>query len=152
MIVEGDFTINVPVEQAWDFLVDIERMSVCMPGVEQVEKTGLDTYTGLVTVKVGPIATSFQGEVKILEQEPPEFLKASLQGRDRKTASMVTGEFSSVISAVEGNQTRVGYTFDIRIRGRLGQFGQAVIREISRRLTDEFVKCVRARVENPDPH
>jgi carbon monoxide dehydrogenase subunit G len=150
MIIEGDFTINAPMEQAWNFLIDVERMSVCMPGVEKVEKTGADTYTGVVTVKVGPIATSFQGEVKIIEQEPPEFLKARLQGRDRKTASMVTGEFSSVISSLEENLTRVGYTFDIKIRGRLGQFGQAVIQDTSRQLTNEFVECVRARVENPD--
>jgi carbon monoxide dehydrogenase subunit G len=150
MIIEGDFTINAPVEQAWNFLVDVERMSVCMPGVEKVERTGADTYTGMVTVKVGPIATSFQGEVKIIEQKPPEFLKAGLQGRDRKTASMVTGEFSSEISSLEENLTRVGYTFDIKIRGRLGQFGQAVIQDTSRQLTNEFVKCVRARIEYPD--
>jgi hypothetical protein len=63
---------------------------------------------------------------------------------------MVTGEFSSEFSSLEENLTRVGYTFDIKIRGRLGQFGQAVIQDTSRQLTNEFVKCVRARIENPD--
>ncbi len=150
MIIEGDFTIDAPIQKVWDFLLDVERMSVCMPGVESVEKSDENTYKGMVTVKVGPIATSFQGEVTITEQQPPKFLRAKLQGRDRKTASLVTGEFSSRISALEESVTQVDYKFDIKIRGRLGQFGQAVILDTSKQLTNEFVKCVRARVENPD--
>ncbi|HZD57874.1 MAG TPA: SRPBCC domain-containing protein, partial [Anaerolineales bacterium] len=95
MIIEGDFTVDAPIQQVWDFLVDIQRMSLCLPGVEQVEQTVENTYSGIVTVKVGPIATSFQGEVNILEQDAPRLLRARLRGKDRKTASMVSGEFSS---------------------------------------------------------
>jgi carbon monoxide dehydrogenase subunit G len=151
MIIEGSFTVNAPLEETWNFLIDFERMSVCMPGVEDVvrEENG-DTYTGKVTVKVGPIATSFQGKVIKTDEEAPRLLKAKLQGRDAKTASMVTGEFSSELSEPEAGKTEVAYKFDIAIRGRLGQFGQAVILDTSRQLTDEFVACVRKRVEQPD--
>lgn len=149
MIIEGDFTIDAPIQQVWDFLIDIQRMSLCLPGVEQVAQTGENAYSGLVTVKVGPIAASFQGEVNILEQDPPKLLRAKLQGKDRKTASMVTGEFSSEITALEDKVSQVDYKFDIKIRGRLGQFGQAVILDTSKQLTNAFVECVRARVENP---
>jgi carbon monoxide dehydrogenase subunit G len=150
MIIEGDFTIDAPIQQVWDFLIDIERMSLCLPGVEQVEQTGEKTYSGVVTIKVGPISTSFQGEVNILEEDPPNRLRAKLQGRDRKTASMVTGEFSSEITALDEEVSQVDYKFDIKIRGRLGQFGQAVILDTSKQLTNAFVECVRTRVENPE--
>ncbi len=149
MIIDGNFTINASVQEVWDFLIDIERMSVCLPGVESVEQSDEQTYTGAVTVKVGPIATSFQGKVVLTVVESPKTLKAKLQGRDRKTASMVTGEFTSELSTQDGGSTEVAYKFDIAIRGRLGQFGQAVILDTSKQLTDEFVKCVQARVENP---
>lgn len=148
MIIEGDFTVDAPIQKVWDFLVDIERMSLCLPGVEQVEQTAENTYSGIVTVKVGPIAASFRGEAKILEQDAPKLLRAKLQGKDRKTASMVTGEFSSEIRALEEKVSHVGYRFDLNIRGRLGQFGQAVILDTSKQLTNAFIECVRARVEN----
>jgi len=150
MIIEGSFTVNAPLEETWHFLIDFEQMSVCMPGVEDVSQEDEHTYTGKVTVKVGPIATSFQGKVIKTLEEPPHLLRAKLQGRDAKTASMVTGEFSSELSEPEAGKTEVVYKFDIAIRGRLGQFGQAVILDTSRQLTDEFVACVRKRVEQPD--
>lgn len=153
MIIDGDFTIQAPIQQVWDFLIDIPQMSACMPGVESLDQAGESTYTGVVTIKVGPIATSFQGEVELVEQDEPNSLKAKLQGRDRKTSSMVTGEFSADIKPAAENSTQVDYRFDLKIRGRLGQFGQAVIQDTARQLTNEFVNCLRSRVENPDdPH
>jgi carbon monoxide dehydrogenase subunit G len=149
MIIDGSFIINAPVEEVWAYLVDIERMSGCLPGVENVERTDAENYSGAVTVRVGPIATSFQGTVALTVQEPPRLLKAKLQGRDRKTSSMVTGEFTSELAPVDQG-TEIQYKFDIAIRGRLGQFGQAVILDTSRQLTDEFVNCLRARIERPD--
>jgi carbon monoxide dehydrogenase subunit G len=150
MIIEGSFTVDAALEETWNFLIDFERMSVCMPGVEEVARESEDTYSGKVTVKVGPIATSFQGKVIKTLEEAPHLLKAKLQGRDAKTASMVTGEFISELSEPQAGKTEVAYKFDIAIRGRLGQFGQAVILDTSRQLTDEFVACVRKRVEQPD--
>jgi carbon monoxide dehydrogenase subunit G len=150
MIIEGRFTVDASLAETWNFLIDFERMSVCMPGVEEVLSEDENTYTGKVTVKVGPIATSFQGKVIKTLEEPPRLLKAKLQGRDAKTASMVTGEFTSELSEPEPGKTEVAYKFDIAIRGRLGQFGQAVILDTSRQLTDEFVACVRQRVEQPE--
>jgi hypothetical protein len=63
---------------------------------------------------------------------------------------MVTGEFTSRLAALDSMSTRVGYTFDVAIRGRLGQFGQAVILDTSKHLAGEFANCVKARLEQPD--
>jgi carbon monoxide dehydrogenase subunit G len=99
---------------------------------------------------VGPIASSFRGTVTKTTEDSPRLLKARLQGKDQKTASMVTGVFTSELASLDGRSTEVGYQFDIAIRGRLGQFGQAVILDTSKQLTEQFVNCVRARVEQPD--
>ena len=150
MIIDGEFTVNAPIESVWNFLIDFEQVSQCMPGVGKVEPTEDNTYSGVVTVKVGPISVSFNGTVvKILEQAPST-LRAKLQGQDRNTASMVTGEFTSQLAALEASSTRVSYRFDMAIRGRLGQFGQAVILDTSKQLTAEFVKCVKTRLEQPE--
>ena len=154
MIIDGEFTVNAPIEKVWDFLINFEQVSLCMPGVNKVEPAAENTYNGVVTVKVGPISTSFKGSVvKVLEQAPT-LLQAKLQGRDQNTASMVTGEFASQLSALDAQSTQVSYRFDVAIRGRLGQFGQAVILDTSKQLTGEFINCVKTRLEQPEssPH
>lgn len=147
MIIEGSFPLQAPIEKVWDYLIDLQELSACLPGVDKVEKSGDNAYTGVVTVKVGPISSTFQGSVDLVVVEPPTLLKARLQGKDRNTASLVTGEFSSELHPLAGGSTEVHYRFDLAIRGRLGQFGQAVILDTARQLTDEFVTCIRTRLE-----
>ena len=52
MIIDGEFTVNAPIENVWNFLIDFEQVSRCMPGVGKVEPTEDNTYSGVVTVKV----------------------------------------------------------------------------------------------------
>lgn len=150
MIIDGEFTVNSPIDRVWSYLIDFEQVSRCMPGVDKVETAEENSYNGVVTVKVGPISTSFKGTVTKTLEEPPNLLKVRLQGRDQNTASMVTGEFTSQLTALDALSTQVSYQFDVAIRGRLGQFGQAVILDTSKRLAGEFANCVKSRLEQPE--
>ena len=149
MVIEETFTINAPIQQVWEFFLDSERVSACMPGVENVRQTGPTTYEGSLRVKVGPIGAAFSGTAEVLEQIPPTFLRARGQARDRSTASLVQGEFVSTLTALGAQRTEVAYRMDLTIRGRLGQFGQAVIHDTARRLAAIFVEQVRAQLEVP---
>ena len=147
MIIDGEFTVNAPISRVWSFLIDFEKVSKCMPGVDKMESTAENTYEGAITVKVGPLSTSFKGTaIKTLEQ-PPNLLQVKLQGRDQNTASMVTGEFTSQLTALDAKSTQVKYKFDVAIRGRLGQFGQVIIQGTYKRMADEFANCVKAGLE-----
>lgn len=152
MIIEDTFTIHAPVQEVWDFFLDIERMSQCMPGVETVRQTSPTTYEGSLKVKVGPIAAVFGGTVEIVEQTAPTFLKAQGRAKDKNTASMAQGEFSAQLIERAPRETEVAYTLDLAIRGKLGQFGQTVILDTSKRLTAIFVEQVGAQLERaPEP-
>lgn len=150
MMIDGEFTVQAPIERVWSYLIDFEQVSLCMPGVDKVEPAAENVYNGVVTVKVGPISTSFKGTVTKTLEQPPNLLQAKLQGRDQNTASMVTGEFTSKLTAPNALSTQVSYQFDVAIRGRLGQFGQAVILDTSRQLAGEFANCVKSRLEQPE--
>ena len=50
------------------------------------------------------------------------------------------------IEDIEENKTEVNYTVDLVIRGRLGQFGQGVIRATAKAITAIFVKCIREKI------
>ncbi|MCZ7567330.1 MAG: SRPBCC family protein [Ardenticatenaceae bacterium] len=149
MRIEHTFTIQAPIQTLWEFLFDVEQVGGCMPGVESIEALDAEMYEGTLKVKVGPIAASFQGKVRLLEVDPPHRLVAKAEGKDGRTASLVSGTFTAVLRPLAKDQTEVGYQIDAGVRGRLGQLGQGVMLEVARRLTTDFARCVEARLQGP---
>jgi carbon monoxide dehydrogenase subunit G len=149
MIIEETFTIDAPAQKVWDFFLDIDQMSKCVPGAE-VKQLDADNYEGTLTVKVGPIGASFSGNVIITKQTPPTSIEAAVKGKDKLTGSMVQGKFSSTLKAASPAQTEVSYLIDVTIRGKLGQFGQTIIQDTSKRISAEFLACVKAQIETPE--
>ena len=147
MIIEDKFVIAAPIQEVWDFFLDIERLSKCVPGVEHVDQTSDTTYEGALSAKVGPIKATFGGTAEITEQNEPSFISADIKAKDKRTASLIKGGFSSTLTALEENKTEVGYTIDVAIRGKMGQFGQTVIQDTSKNISKIFVNNVREELE-----
>jgi carbon monoxide dehydrogenase subunit G len=146
MIIEDKFVISAPVQQVWDYFLDIPGLSGCVPGAERVEQVDDRSFTGSLVVKVGPIKTNFSGKATLTELEPPHRLTARAQGKDKNTASMVSATFTATLTDLELDQTEVAYKVDVVIRGRLARFGQGVIRETSKQITQVFVACAQAKI------
>ena len=141
MQLSDSFVIHAPPEKVWEFFLDIERMSRCMPGVESVEKVDDKTYRGKLKVKVGPIAATFGGTATLTEVDPPRRLAASVEGDDKASASAVKVIFAATLAAAEGG-TKVSYQMDVTLRGRLAQFGGPVIGATAKKMTAEFAANV----------
>lgn len=146
MIIEDKFVISAPVQQVWDFFLDVPSVSTCVPGVKKVEQIDDQNFRGSLGVKVGPISANFSGKATLVDLEPPHRLKAKAQGKDKTTASMVNATFTATLTELEPSQTEIDYQIDVAIRGRLGQFGQGVIRETTKQITQVFVECVQERL------
>ena len=63
-----EFSVPVPVEQAWQVLTDVERIAPCLPGAELTGVDG-DAYHGQVKVKVGPITAQYRGMASFAEKD-----------------------------------------------------------------------------------
>ncbi len=68
MELEHSFSVPVPVERAWDVLLDVERVAPCMPGASLDSVDG-DSITGKIKVKVGPIQMTYAGTAKFTRRE-----------------------------------------------------------------------------------
>ena len=147
MHIDDTFIVRAPREKVWELFFDIERMGRCMPGVESIERVDGMTYRGRLKIKVGPIAAAFDGMAALTEVDPPRRLVASLEGDDKSIASFVKATFTSTLSPVEGG-TQVSYRMDMNLRGRLAQFGTAVIGATAKKVTAEFVGNVKAQLES----
>ena len=140
MILKDSFIIEAPIDDVWALLQDVHRVSTCVPGVDSIEEIGPNMYNGVLKVKVGPISSSFQGEVTLTEQTyPPGRLVAEVSGKDKISASQVKAIFTGLLIAIEGG-TQLDYEMDVALRGRLAQFGLVVVKATAKKMTAEFVK------------
>jgi len=66
--IEDSFRVEVPVEEAWKVLLDLERIAPCLPGAQLTEVEG-DEYRGTVKIKVGPITAQYKGTASFAEKD-----------------------------------------------------------------------------------
>ena len=150
MIIEDSFSISSPIENVWDFFLDLPKVSTCVPGEAKADWVDDETITATLGVKVGPIKANFDGKVKLMELTPPRHAVVQVEGKDKMTGSIVRAVCTGSLSATEPNATKVSYHVDVAIRGRLGQFGQGVIREIAKQMTLDFAICVQKLLTEQD--
>ena len=145
-----EFSVPVPVEQAWQVLTDVERIAPCLPGAELTGSDG-DSYQGQVKVRVGPITAKYRGTASFAEKDVSNHrvvLKAS--GRDTRGQ----GTASATVTAVmvpDGGTTAVSIVTDLSITGRVAQFGRGVMGDVSARLLGQFVRNLEADVLRVGP-
>src|SRR5205807_5694609 len=114
MKIEDSFRVSVPVEEAWNVLLDVERIAPCMPGAQLQEVEG-DEYRGIVKVKVGPITAQYKGTAKLAEvDEANRRIVIDASGRD--TRGQGNAKASIVVTMrAEGAGTKVDVVTDLSV-------------------------------------
>jgi|GEM_PF-132464 len=145
MELTNEFTVDVPVEEAWRVLTDLERIAPCMPGAALEEVEG-DEYRGVVKVKVGPVTAQYRGKASFVERDPTGH-KAVLKAEGRETRGQ--GNASATITAMlepSGTATRVSVVTELSITGRVAQMGRGVLADVSTKLLGQFVQSLESTV------
>jgi len=149
MQITDTFHVDVPVEQAWDVLLDVERIAPCMPGAQLQEVEG-DEYRGIVKVKVGPITAQYKGVARIVEADvATRRIVIKAEGRDTRGQ----GNAAAVVTAslrADDTGTEVGIDTDLHVTGKVAQFGRGVMADVSSKLLAQFVECLHAMVLTGD--
>jgi carbon monoxide dehydrogenase subunit G len=147
----NDFTVAVPIDEAWKILTDVERIAPCLPGAQLQEVDG-DTYRGVVKVKVGPILAQFKGEAEFVERDETAH-RALLKAKGRDTGGKGNAEALITAQLVEKGEgsTLVTVTTDLTITGRIAQFGRGALAEVSAKLLKQFVEQLHDTVLVPAP-
>lgn len=150
MKIEDRFRVNLPVEEAWRVLLDIERIAPCMPGAELQEVEG-DEYRGVVKVKVGPITAQYKGVAKLAEvDEGAHRAVIDAQGRDTRGQGNAKALITMSL-APDGDGTEVSIDNDVTVTGKVAQFGRGVMADVSTKLLAQFVECLESRVLSGAP-
>jgi carbon monoxide dehydrogenase subunit G len=133
----NEFSVPVPVEQAWAVLTDVERIAPCMPGTTLEEVDG-EEYRGNVKVKVGPMTAQYRGAARFLERDDAAHravLRA--EGREARGQGNAAATITATVAA-DGEGSVVKVVTDLTITGKVAQFGRGVLADVSARLMKEF--------------
>ena len=145
MKITNEFTVSAPAEQAWDVLTDLEQVVPLMPGAQLVGQEG-DDYLGKVKVKVGPVTSEFSGKAHFVERDG-EARRAVVDARGREARG--SGNAAATVTfAVHGtgDASRVTVDTELKIVGKLAQFGSGMLQQVSEKLLGEFVDSLEAKL------
>jgi uncharacterized protein len=145
MKINNEFTVSVPVQQAWDVMLDLERIAPCLPGAA-IQGSQDDEYQGTMKVKIGPITANYKGTVKVEEADEENrraVLKAS--GRDARGQGTASATIVSTLQE-EGDSTKVNVETDMHLTGRAAQFGRGIAQDVATKMLDQFANCLEREI------
>jgi uncharacterized protein (TIGR03382 family) len=145
MKIANQFTVSAPIEQAWDVLCDLEQVIPLMPGAQLTGHEG-DDYLGKVKVKVGPVTSEFNGKVRFVEQDRDQH-RAVFDAKGKESRG--TGNAAATVTArlhAAGGRTSVTVDTDLKIVGKLAQFGSGMLQQVSEKLLGQFVESLEGKL------
>jgi len=148
---DNQFDVPVPVDEAWKILMDIERIAPCVPGAELTEIVDDKTYKGKVSVKLGPVALTFNGRTSFKEiDEEAKSARLTAQGNDMKGRGGANAKVAFHMEDAEGG-ARVVINTNLQLSGAVAQYGRGVgmVKDLAQQIIDQFAENLRNNVIAP---
>ena len=146
---QNTLEVPLPPEQAWAVLMDVERVAPCLPGAELTEIVDERTFKGKVSVRLGPVALTFQGEASF-EEIDTEGRKATInaRGSDAKGRGGAQAKVGFSLEPSETGST-VSIHTDMQLSGSVAQYGRGVgmIQDLAGRMIGQFAENLSKQIE-----
>jgi uncharacterized protein len=150
MKLTNEITVPAPIEEAWELMLDVERVAPCLPGASIEDSEG-DEYKGSMKVKIGPIVSQFQGTLKIDEaDEDARRAVMSAKARDSRGKGSANATITSMLEPADEG-TRVTVETDLRVTGPAASFGRGVMEDVSAMLMTQFADCLATKLGREAP-
>ena len=149
MELTGEQTIPAPRERVWTALNDPEILKRCIPGCQDIQKLSDTELTAKVGLAVGPVKATFNGRVTLSDLDPPNGYKISGEGQGGVAGF---GRGSAVVRLTDDPAgTKLSYSADAAVGGKLAQIGSRLVEATARKLADEFFTRFAAEFPPPPP-
>jgi len=139
--------LGAPSEKLWGFLTDIPSVARCLPGVEEVSAVEDGKYIGVIAIKVGMIKLRLSGRITIeLMDHERRIASMRVEGADQKISGMIQGTMTMYLETLAPQVTRLNVESDVNLFGKIGEFGQPMIKKKADRMITEFASNVAGMV------
>ena len=148
MKIEGTQKIDALRERIFAALVDPAILQKCIPGCEQMEKTGDNQYKARLTAGVGPVKGVFTATISLQEITAPEHYKLVVEGKGQPGFVKGAGELN--LKDANG-ATEIQYTGDVNVGGLIASVGQRMIQSAANLLAGRFFKALESETASTNP-
>lgn len=138
MELEHEFSVPVGAKEAWNVLLDVERIAPCMPGATVLDVRG-DEFTGTVKVKVGPISMTYKGDAKFVEKDEANGkVVVEAAGKETRGSGTAKATVTATLTPTADEVTSVRVLTDLAVTGRPAQFGRGMLQDVGGKLIGQF--------------
>jgi carbon monoxide dehydrogenase subunit G len=142
---KNEFTVRAPVQQTYAVLLDVERVAPCLPGAVLDGGDG-HTFTGSMTIKLGPVRSRFEGTVWI-ESADDRAHRAVLRAEAKDAGGQGSAAATITTQMHESRgATLVTVETDLLLSGPAAQFGRGVMQDVSGKLMRQFAETLAEEI------
>jgi carbon monoxide dehydrogenase subunit G len=145
---DNSLEVPLPPAEAWNVLLDIERVAACIPGAKLTEVVDERTFKGQVAVRIGPVALSLVGQARLEDIDAAgRRVSVKAQGADPKGRGSTEAMIRFHLEPVETG-TRVNIHSDVKLAGAIAQYGRGagMIQSVASQLIGQFGDNLKARI------
>ncbi len=140
---EQTVDLDSSIDKVWSFVMDVPSMAKCIPGVESVEDLGNEKYKVVMKVRVGPIGLTLNSELSVASKDEATHTAAlRVDANDKRVGGAVKSTMTMHLEP-QGSGTRMQVVTDAQVMGRIGDFGQPVIRKKADQMLQEVAANLR---------
>jgi uncharacterized protein len=137
MTMTGEATLPAGRSEVWALLNDPEVLKSCIPGCQSLERTGDDGFAAVVKTKIGPVAATFKGKVRLTDIVPDVGYTISGEG-EGGVAGFAKGAAKVSLADAEAAGTLLKYDVEAHVGGKLAQLGSRLIDGVAKGMADKF--------------
>jgi uncharacterized protein len=139
----GELTVKAPRAQVYKAVRDARFFASCVDGVNDLQKIAPDRYTAVFETKVAYMKFSFKVTVEVVRAEEPREIEAKVEGTPLGIVGRLTATSLTTLTEA-GDATKIEYTVDAALTGKLGSLGQPVLRSKAKEMERQFAARLAA--------
>ncbi len=144
MEIIGEQLIPKPQQQTWDAICDPAVLQACIPGCESMEKISASEFHLTMGAKVGPVSAKFKSKITLTNVDAPNAYTLIFEGQGG-VAGFAKGQ-ANIRLLPEGDATRLQYTANAMIGGKLAQVGSRLVDGVAKKLAENFFNAFNRHV------
>ena len=142
------YKVKASTSELWSFITAIPTVGLCIPGAADVSENEDGTYSGTVKVRVGPVALGLAGKLSVDSRDDNNLtITMTGEGADRKVPGNVRVKISMSVQSPGDGSSELVVNSEANIMGKLGEFGQGIIKRKADGIMKDFGQNLAKRVE-----
>ena len=138
-------------ESLWDFLMDVTNVAECMSGVREFRAIADDRYEGVLNVRMGPVNLNFAGIVTVAHRDRVNWRgELVAKAKDRRAGGGFSAHLRMRLDEESATATRLEIELESTVLGKIGEFGQPIVRRRVEKMLEEFSTELKVRLGGID--